>query len=56
MATTPQTIPDLKTAITAAIKATQWKYMRELSRTLPADPNVLAAPGTSFRAHFLSAS
>jgi len=52
----PQTIPDLKAAITAAIKAIPREECgghRELCRP---DPNVHAAPGSSFGAHFLSPS
>jgi len=49
----PQTIPDLKAAIRAIPKEEMWAGHRELCQP---DPNVPAAPGSSFGAHFLSAS
>ena len=55
----PQTIPDLKAAITAAIRirAIPKGGMQEGHRELcPPDPNVPAASGNSFGSHFLSAS
>ena len=52
MATTPRLSPDLKAAITAAIRAIPREGHRELC--LP-NPNVPAVPGSSFGAHFLSA-
>ena len=49
----PQTIPDLKAAITAAIKSDPEGGMREGHQELsPPDPSVPAAPGSSFGAHF----
>ena len=67
----PQTIPDLKAVITAAIRAipreecgrrTRETFLIEKRRVIekrelsPPDPNVPAAPWSSFGAHFLSAS
>jgi len=50
-----QTIPVLKAAITAAIRAIPREESGHQELCLP-DPNVPAAPGSSFGAHFLSAS
>jgi len=53
----PQTIPGLKTAITAAIRAIPKEECgRVIENFARPDPNVPAAPGSSIGAHFLSAS
>jgi len=56
MATTPRLNPDLKAAITAAIRAIPMEECGESSRTLPAGSKCACSAGSPFGAHFLSAS
>ena len=51
-----QTIPDLKAVITAAIRAIPREECGGSSRTLPAGSKCVCSTGSSFGAHFVSAS